>query len=55
MAGQCVPWMRNDRKNNPETAQNDQVKNMIIGALIALAASALIYCAYKLFKAIFKK
>lgn len=55
MSGQCVPWMRSDRRNNPEAAQNDQVKNMIIGALIALAASALIYCAYKLFKAIFKK
>jgi len=45
MKGECVPWFRADSKRNQDAAKNDQLKNMVIGALIALAISALAYLA----------
>jgi hypothetical protein len=55
MKGECVPWTRNDSKQNKNVDKNGQLKNMIIGALIALALSVLAYLAYRLLKAIFRR
>ena len=55
MKGECVPWFRADSKKNQDAVKNDQLTNIVIGALIAIAMSALAYLAYRLLKAVFRK